>query len=297
MEVIQLDNVSKSYGKVQALQNLSLKVNQGEIYGFIGPNGAGKSTTIRLLLNFLSPDSGYLSVFGLNPQKDEVAIKKITGYVSADTFMYSDMKVKDLFRFTESFHQINASEKIKTLVDALDIEVNKRFEQLSFGNRKKVSIACALLHSPKLIILDEPSNGLDPVIRANLYELLRIEQQNGAAIFFSSHVLSEVQKFCTRIGLIKEGQLIRENSAEEFVNVGFRQVRIESSELPDLSRLNGVAGVEKKNNSIQFMYSGNPNELIKLLASVNVDSVHIEEPELENIFMHYFREERSNHVV
>ncbi len=297
MEAIQIKNVSKFYGKVQALKSLSLNVNQGEIYGFIGPNGAGKSTTIRLLLNFLTADSGLISVFGLNPKKDEIEIKKFTGYVSSDTFMYSDMKVKDLFRFSESFHKINASEKLKTLVNALDIDVNKRFEQLSFGNRKKVSIACALMHSPKLIILDEPSNGLDPVIRANMYDLLREEQRNGAAIFFSSHVLSEVQKFCTRIGLIKEGELIRENTAEEFVNVGFRQVRIESEHLPDLSVLQGVTAIEKKRNSISFMYSGNPNELIKMLASISIDSVHIEEPELESIFMHYFKEERNNHAV
>jgi ABC-2 type transport system ATP-binding protein len=297
MEVIKISNVTKSYGKIKALDNLCLTIEQGEIYGFIGPNGAGKSTSIRLLLNFLQADSGSISVLGLDPQKDEVVIKQKTGYVSADTFMYPDMKVKELFHFTEGFHNINAAAKIKSLTDALDIDVNKRFEQLSFGNRKKVSIACALLHSPELIILDEPSNGLDPVIRTNLYELLREEQKNGSTIFFSSHVLSEVQKFCTRIGLLKEGVLIKENTSEDFVNVGYRQIRIESNNLPDLSKLKGVAGIEKKQNSIQFMYSGNLNDLIRMLGNVDLASIHIEEPELDQIFMHYFTDERKQNDI
>ncbi len=289
METIRIENVSKSYGKIKAVENLSLSVQEGEIYGFIGPNGAGKSTTIRMSLNFLQVDKGKISVFGFSPDKDDLKIKQQTGYVSSETFMYSDMKVSDLFRFTESFYNIKADEKIKKLVEILDIDTNKRFEQLSFGNRKKVSIACALLHSPKLLILDEPSNGLDPVIRNNLYELLKEEQKNGVSIFFSSHVLHEVQKFCTRIGLIKDGQLIKETIASEFTNVGYRQIRIESKETIDFTRLKGISGFEQKGTNIQFMYSGNPNELISMLSNIHIDSIHIEEPELENVFMHYFK--------
>lgn len=289
METIKLENVSKSYGKIKAVENLSLSVREGEIYGFIGPNGAGKSTTIRLLLNFLQIDSGEISVLGFSPKTDDVKIKQQTGYVSSDTFMYSDMRVSELFRFTESFYKINATKRIKKLVEILDIDTHKKFEQLSFGNRKKVSIACALLHTPKVLILDEPSNGLDPVIRTNLYDLLKEEQKNGVTIFFSSHVLHEVQKFCTRIGLIKEGKLIKETVASEFTNIGYRQVRIESNESIDFTGLKGVAGLEQQGPVIQFMYSGNPNELIKLLSKINVSSVHIEEPELENVFMHYFK--------
>jgi ABC-2 type transport system ATP-binding protein len=295
---IKLENVSKSYSKIKAVDNLSLSVEEGEIYGFIGPNGAGKSTTIRMLMNFLQADSGEISVLGLSPKTDEVKIKQQTGYVPADTFMYNDMKVNDLFRFTESFHGINAGERIKKLVDILDIDLHKKFEQLSFGNRKKVSIACALLHSPKLIILDEPSNGLDPVIRIKLYDLLKEEQRKGATIFFSSHVLSEVQHFCTRIGLLKEGKLIKETTAADFTNVGYLQVRIESEETINFSNLKGVAGLEKHENVFHFIYSGNPNELIKLLSTFKVNSVHIEEPELENVFMHYFSiESEANHAV
>lgn len=289
MKTITISNVSKSYGKIKAIDQLDLTVMEGEIYGFIGPNGAGKSTTIRMLLNFIGSDSGEISVLGFNPKTDDVKIKRLTGYVSSDTFMYNDMKVKDLFKFSESFHKIDASARIKMLVDILDIDVGKKFEQLSFGNRKKVSIACALLHSPKLVILDEPSNGLDPVIRINLYELLKDEQKKGTTIFFSSHVLSEVQKFCTKIGLIKDGKLIRETKAEDFTDVGYRQVRIESDEDIDFSGLKGTAGIERIGNTIQFMYSGNPNELIKLIGHSVIKSIHIEEPELESVFMHYFK--------
>ena len=289
MEIIRLENVSKSYGNIKAVENLSLSVEEGEIYGFIGPNGAGKSTTIRLLLNFLQCDKGDISVYGYSPKTDDVKIKQVCGYVSAETFMYSDMRVGELFRFTASYYQVDATERLKKLVDILDIDVHKRFEQLSFGNRKKVSIACAMLHSPKLLILDEPSNGLDPVIRTNLYNLLKEESKNGVTIFFSSHVLTEVQKFCTRIGLIKEGTLVKETLASEFTNIGYRQVHIDSDQEIDFSKLEGVAGFGKDGQHIQFMYSGNPNDLIRLLNGINIKSIHIEEPDLENVFMHYFK--------
>lgn len=290
MEVIKLERVNKSYGKVRALTDLNLSVNEGEIYGFIGPNGAGKSTTIRLLLNFLRSDSGAISVLGLNPATHDVEIKKQTGYVSAESFMYHDMKVSDLFRFTEHYHGIRDGAKLKKLVDMLDIDIHKKFEQLSFGNRKKVAVACALLHSPKLLILDEPSNGLDPVIRNNLYELLQEEQKRGATIFFSSHVLSEVQKVCTRIGLLKEGQLIRENNAAEFTNIGFKQIELYTDDTLNIGSISGVQNLEQKGNHYHFLYSGSANELIRLLSGINVTSVQIEEPELETVFMHFFKQ-------
>jgi len=241
-----------------------------------------------LLLNFLNADKGEISVLGYSPKTDNVKIKKLSGYVSSDTFMYSDMKVSELFQFCESFHGIKSGERLKMLIELLDIDTQKRFEQLSFGNRKKVSIACALLHSPKLVILDEPSNGLDPVIRINLYNLLKDEQKKGVTIFYSSHVLSEVQKFCTRIGLIKEGKLIKETSSEEFTKVGYMQVKVETVGAVDFSGLSGVAGLQQNGQAYHFIYSGNPNELISFLKALKIDSVHIEEPDLENVFMHYF---------
>lgn len=285
---IQIQNVTKYYGANRALDNLSLNVNEGEIYGFIGPNGAGKSTAIRLLLNFIQMQSGNISVLGLSPSKDDIAIKRQTGYVSAESFMYTDMYVKELFKFTESFHKIKAPEHMNKLVDVLEIDLHKKFEELSFGNRKKVAIACALLHQPRLIILDEPSNGLDPVIRTNLYELLLEEQRNGATIFISSHVLAEVQKVCTRIGLIKNGSMIKETSAAEFTDIGYRTVRVETANHVNFSLLNGVAGLQQEGNTYHFMYSGKADDLINLLHTVSVTSIHIEEPELERVFMHYF---------
>jgi len=289
MEAIVIDNVSKSYGKILALDKLNLSIKEGEIYGFIGPNGAGKSTTIRLMLNFLQTDKGNIFILGYSPKTDDVKIKQFTGYVSSDTFMYTDMKVSELFRFTESYYGVNSSGRTKELIEILEIDTQKKFEQLSFGNRKKVSVACALLHRPKLLILDEPSNGLDPVIRASLYELLKEEQKNGVTIFFSSHVLHEVYKFCSRIGLIREGVLIRETAASEFTDIGYRQVSIETDNNVDLSGLEGIAGVERRGSITQFMFSGNQNELIKMLGKIYLNSVHIEEPDLETVFMHYFK--------
>jgi ABC-2 type transport system ATP-binding protein len=289
MKTIALYCLSKHYGRNMALKELSIVVEEGEIYGFIGPNGAGKSTTIRLLFDFIRPDSGNISVMGYAPAKDDIKIKQLTGYVSAETFMYPDMKVKDLFRFTESYYKKKAGERIKKLIEILDIDTSKRFDELSFGNRKKVSVACALMHSPKLLVLDEPSNGLDPVIRSNLYELLKEENKNGVTIFFSSHVLHEVQKFCTKIGMIKEGKLIREALAAEFTNLGYRNVKIETKAKVDLERFKGVTAIERQGDSIQFMYSGSANELISFLKDINIASIHIEEPELESVFMNYFK--------
>lgn len=285
---IELQEVTKLYGATKALDRLSLTVNAGEIYGFIGPNGAGKSTTIRLLLNFIQAQGGKISVLGLDPSKDDVAIKRQTGYVSAEAFLYPDMRVQDLFHFTERFHKISAQEKIKRLVSALEIDVRKRFEELSFGNRKKVAIACALLHSPSLIILDEPSNGLDPLIRNNLYELLVEERQRGATIFFSSHVLAEVQKVCTRIGLIKNGRLIKETGTAEFTSLGYAKVSMETTSEVNLAALQGVAGLRQEGHFYHFIYSGNADDLIRLLSQFSIASIRIEEPDLESVFMHYF---------
>lgn len=287
---IAFGKVTKYYGASRALDALSLNVLPGEIYGFIGPNGAGKSTTIRLMLGFLHSQEGTVKVLGMDPSKDDVAIKRKTGYVSSEAFLYPDMKVRDLFRFVEGFHGISVPDRVRQLVDTLDIDPQKQFAALSFGNRKKVAIACALLHSPQLIILDEPSNGLDPVIRGRLYELLQAEQRAGATIFFSSHVLAEVQRVCSRIGLIKQGRLIRESAASAFTNVGYRKVRVETSAEFAWDRLPGVAGIDRQGATTQFMYSGHCDELIRALASISIDSIQIEEPDLEAVFMHYFNE-------
>ena len=291
MSAIVIQNVSRSYGTTLAVDRLNLQVNEGDIYGFIGPNGAGKSTTLRMLLNFISPDSGNIQVLGLNPSKEEVQIKKNTGYVSAESFMYPDMRVDALLRFTEQFHGIRVPARISLLCEALEIDRLKRFRELSFGNRKKVAIACAMLHSPKLLIMDEPTNGLDPVIRNNLYELLRQEQKQGVTIFYSSHVLGEVRRFCSRIGLLKKGKLIRENTAEEFIQTGYLHIRLEGNPLPDLDSLPGIAGMERDGNHMQFIFSGDNQLLLQKLSAVKLHSVYIEEPDLENVFMHYFKNE------
>lgn len=290
---IKMSSVVKRYGSVAALDDLSLSVAPGEIYGFIGPNGAGKSTTIRLLLGMIRKQSGEVSVLGLDPSRDDVAIKQQTGYVSSEAFLYPDMRVHDLFKFAASFHKIDPGARVKELQDILQIDPGKRFEELSFGNRKKVAIACALLHSPKLIILDEPSNGLDPVIRANLYQLLQSERDRGATIFFSSHVLAEVQKVCTRIGLIKQGKLIREATNQDFTQIGYRRVTVETASAFDLGQLPGVSGLEHADKRYQFMYSGDPDHLIRLLATISIDSIHIEEPDLESVFMHYYNHHQN----
>lgn len=285
---IRFDAVTRDYGRQRALDRLDLAVPAGEIYGFIGPNGAGKSTTIRLLLGHIRAHSGTVRVLGLDPARDDLAIKRQAGYVASEAFLYPDMRVSELLDFTAHFHGVRVPARRTELVDTLEIDLHKRFEELSFGNRKKVAIACALLHSPRLIILDEPSNGLDPVIRARLYALLQAERQAGATIFFSSHVLGEVQRVCTRIGLIKEGRLLREAAAAEFADIGYRRVSLRTEAEPDLARLPGVADHHVEGGVHRFLYSGPADDLIRLLAGIPVQAIHIEEPDLEQVFMHYF---------
>ncbi|MFM2375506.1 MAG: hypothetical protein RLZZ165_603 [Bacteroidota bacterium] len=288
---IEMSGVTKSYRRNPALDALSLKVQEGEIYGFIGPNGAGKSTAIRLMLNFIRAQAGTISVLGLDPRTEDVAIKRMTGYVAGEAFLYADMRVGDLLQFTQHFHRISVPARVKLLVDTLEIDVHKRFEMLSFGNRKKVAIACALLHSPRLLILDEPSNGLDPVIRGNLYDLLRAEQRRGATIFFSSHVLAEVRAVCTRIGLIKQGRLIKETDTASFTHIGYSKVSLKTSEGVSLEALAGVSGLQRDGDTCRFMYAGKPDPLIRLLSQVSVSELQIEEPDLETVFKHYFNDQ------
>lgn len=288
--MIELNNLTKSYGSKAAVDGLSLKIEAGEIYGFIGPNGAGKTTTIRMMLNLIKPDTGQVVINGLRMPNDEIAIRRMLGYVPSENYLYADMRVKDLFRFAASYFKDVDSNRLKLLTDRFEIDLHKRFEELSLGNKKKVSIVLSLLHRPSVLIMDEPSNGLDPIMKKTLYEVLTEEQQRGATVFFSSHVLSEVQKFCHRIGMIKDGRLIRESSVHDFIDIGYRNVKLECDGEIDFSRLDGVSHLSVQGRHIEFVFAGKADELMKALASTSIQSISIEEPDPESVFMYYFNQ-------
>ena len=209
MAIIETKKLTKYYGKSRGIIDVDLSINEGEIFGFIGPNGAGKSTTIRLLLSLIKPSYGSATIFGLDCQKAYQEIHKEIGYLPSEVFYYDNMKVKDLLNYSASFYQKDCKARIKELAARLDVDLNMKIDNLSYGNKKKVGIIQGLLHSPKLIILDEPTGGLDPLMQQTFFDILKEENEKGATILFSSHILSEVQKLCDRVAIIKEGKIVR----------------------------------------------------------------------------------------
>ena len=222
MIAIETTNLTKYYGDNKGISNLNLSVNSGEIFGFIGPNGAGKSTTIRTLLNFIFPSGGSAKIFGLDSVKQTKEIKKLIGYVPSEVNYYDDMKVKELFQYSAKFYDGNFGERIKQLTSIFQLDDNKVVSDLSLGNKKKVAIIQALIHQPKLLILDEPTSGLDPLMQNKFFEVLKEENQKGMTIFFSSHNLSEVQKICDRVAIIKNGEIIQIEEIEKLKNKNYK---------------------------------------------------------------------------
>ncbi|MBZ9685450.1 ABC transporter ATP-binding protein [Clostridium estertheticum] len=290
MKIVDINNLTKFYNKKsRGIIDLSLSIEEGEIFGFIGPNGAGKSTTIRTLLNFIFPTSGSATIFGMDIVKKSKDIRQNVGYIPSEVFYYDDMKVSDLLIYSAKFHKKENPKRMKELADKLDLDLNRKIEDLSFGNRKKVSIVQALLHEPKLLILDEPTSGLDPLIQNVFFELLKEEREKGTSVFFSSHVLSEVQKLCDRVGIIKDGKLIKVESIENLMKSRFKNIFLTLDKIKDFELvIDGIVKKEVTGSSIKLLYNGDMKVLISKLNDMEFKDLLIEEPSLEEVFMHYY---------
>ena len=214
-KIVEIKNLSKNYGKIKAVKKLSLDLYEGEIFGFIGPNGAGKSTTIKCIMNLINKTSGTIIIDGKESNEDDLELKKIIGYLPSEIHLYDDLTVKEMLDFHESFYDKNYKKRRKKLVEVFKLDESKRIEDLSLGNLKKLGIVLALMHEPKILILDEPTSGLDPIMQNIFYELLLEEKKKGTTILYSTHILSEVSKICDRIGIIKEGKIIKEDTVEK----------------------------------------------------------------------------------
>jgi len=293
MNVIEINNLTKSYGKARGIIDISFNVEEGEIFGFIGPNGAGKSTTIRTLLSLIYPTSGSAKIFGKDCIKFGPEIKKEIGYLPSEVFYYDNMKVINLLKYSASFYKKDCSKRIKELAEIMDLDLNKKIDDLSFGNRKKVGIVQGLLHEPKLIILDEPTSGLDPLMQQKFFNLLKEENKKGATILFSSHVLSEVQKLCERVAIIKEGKLIKIEKISDLKENNFKNFEIETINKIDKNYFNiaGVTNLIIKHNDVSFLFKGNINLIIQKISVIEIANLWIEEPSLEDVFMHYYEKE------
>ena len=291
-QAIVLNELTKHYGKHRGINNLSFSVNQGEFFGFIGPNGAGKSTTIRTLMGLIRPTGGSASIFDLDCHSKASVIARDVGYLPSENSYYENMKVRELLQYTADLYGMDCKTKMKELADRLNLDLSRKIADLSLGNKKKVGIVSAIMTSPKLIIMDEPTSGLDPLIQQAFYDILKEENSRGATVFFSSHVLSEVQKLCDRVAILKEGQLIGIQSIKELRESGYRKVSLSAKEaIPrDFFDLSGIANYAETadKTSVSFMYNGNITAIIDKLHLLHLDDVLLEEPSLEEIFMHYY---------
>ena len=291
-QAIVLNELTKHYGKHRGINNLSFSVKQGEFFGFIGPNGAGKSTTIRTLMGLIRPTGGSASIFDLDCHSKASVIARDVGYLPSENSYYENMKVRELLQYTADLYGMDCKTKMKELADRLNLDLSRKIADLSLGNKKKVGIVSAIMTSPKLIIMDEPTSGLDPLIQQAFYDILKEENSRGATVFFSSHVLSEVQKLCDRVAILKEGQLIGIQSIKELRESGYKKVSLSAKEaIPrDFFDLSGIANYAETadKTSVSFMYNGNITAIIDKLHLLHLDDVLLEEPSLEEIFMHYY---------
>lgn len=296
MNVIETTKLTKYYGKSRGIVDVDMQVAEGEIYGFIGPNGAGKSTTIRTLLGLIYPTGGSATIFG----KDIVAlgpeIRQEIGYLPSEVFYYDDMRAIDLLKYSVSFYdkdQKAAEKRIHEMAERFDLDLKKKIDDLSYGNKKKVGIIQGLAHQPKLIILDEPTGGLDPLIQQEFFHLLREENAQGATVLFSSHILSEVQKLCDRVAIIKDGTIIRVDQIKTLLENATKRITLELASEPDPARfeLEGVTEFATTNHTVSFLYHGPVNSITRLLAEQDLMDFIVEEPDLEEIFLHYYAKE------
>lgn len=291
MEAIQTVSLTKYYGTSRGIRDINLTVAEGDFFGFIGPNGAGKSTTIRTLLGLISPTGGTAEIFGKDICGKREEILADIGYMPSEANFYCNGKVSEIIRYSANLRGRDCGREAARLCERLALDTNKKISALSLGNRKKVSIVCALQHSPRLCILDEPTSGLDPLMQREFYAILQERNAKGATIFLSSHILSEIQRYCRHAAVIREGKILVCDAIDKLGHTHAKNVTLEGVSAPPV--LDGIRNVEVDSGSVRFLYSGAQRALLHALAVMPVTDVTIAEPDLEEIFMHYYKEEEK----
>ena len=289
MNIIETNNLTKYYGKAKGIEGINLKVEEGDVFGFIGPNGAGKSTTIRTLLGLITPTSGSAKIFGNECSRGNKDILKDIGYMPSEMWFYQNMRVGELIKLSAKLQKKDCFKEAQILCDRLELDVKKKIEDLSLGNRKKVGIVCAMQHKPKLYILDEPTSGLDPLMQKEFWSILKERNEEGATIFLSSHVLSEVHRHCKNAGIIRGGKLIVSDSVSALSKTSARRVNLHG--VNDVSGLGGVRDVVNHEDSVSFLYQGDIKNLVSYINNLNITDMTITEPDLEEMFMHYYEKD------
>jgi ABC-2 type transport system ATP-binding protein len=289
MSIIEVNQLTKYYGKSRGIVDVSFNVEQGEIFGFIGPNGAGKSTTIRLLLSLIHPSSGSARVFGKDVTTQGPEIRSDIGYLPSEIFYYEGMKVNDLLKYSASFYKKDCSERSRELSEIMELDLNRRISDLSLGNKKKVGIVQGLQHSPSLLFLDEPTSGLDPLMQRKFFDLVRAENTRGVTVFFSSHILGEVQRLCTRVAIIREGKIVEVSDIRSLQKNNYKKISLTGSQLNVVELgLPGATNIQAENGTLNFFFRGDINTVLEKISALKITDLTIEEPTLEEIFMHYY---------
>lgn len=289
MKAIQTEKLTKYYGHARGIIDVDLTVEEGDFFGFIGPNGAGKSTTIRTLLGLISPTGGRATVLGHDIVNEKTAILADVGYLPSEVYYYTGIKVGEVLEFSAKLRKTDCKKEAAALAERLELDLNKKVEQLSFGNRKKVGIVCALQHEPRLLILDEPTSGLDPLMQHEFYKILEERNREGTTVFLSSHMLSEVGRYCRSAAVIREGRILVSDRVEKLGGTGAKRVTLRGgSSLPEDENIRDLTRGE---NTVSFLYTGASKTLIAMLAGIGADDVTIREPDLEEVFMHFYEKE------
>lgn len=292
MKAIETIGLTKYYGSARGIIDLNLSVEEGGFFGFLGPNGAGKSTTIRILLGLISPTSGTAKIFGRTVGLSSKEILSDIGYLSSDAAFYSGMRVSDILKLSAELRGKDCSKEASVLCERLSLDPSRRVDELSLGNRKKVGIVCAMQHKPRLYIMDEPTSGLDPLIQREFYSILSERNAEGATVFLSCHVLSEVQRYCREAAVIRDGRLLVSSSVESLAHTGAKRVALRGvTALPSLADIRDVTVSE---DSVSFLYGGEPGVLLKALAPLPITDITISEPDMEEVFMHYYEGGKTN---
>lgn len=289
MNVIETDSLTKYYGKNRGIADVNITVKQGDFTGFVGPNGSGKSTTIRTLLGLISPSSGSAKVLGRDVRTDTTDILSRIGYLPSETAFYSGARVRDILEYSARLRKKDCSREAADLCTRLQLDPSRRINELSLGNRKKVGIVCALQHSPELYILDEPTSGLDPLMQQEFYALLRERNEQGATVFLSSHILSEVSRYCSRAVIIREGRVAASDTVEALGGSDVKRVTLKGA--GSLPQLEGIGAIARDGQSVSFLYRGDIRLLIQALAGISFEDVTVVDPPLDEVFMHYYAEE------
>ena len=277
--IIEIQNLTKNYGKHRGVENVSFSVREGEIFGFLGPNGAGKSTTIRAMLGLIQYKQGQIFIGGFDVKKEKEKILQMVGYMPSEAWFYPGMTIKEVLKLSADVRNVDCSVEAEKLCERLQIDGKRKINELSLGNRKKVSIVCAMQHKPKLFLFDEPTSGLDPLMQNVFFELIREYVKAGATCMLSTHILSEIRNYCDRVAIMTEGKLIVTDTVEHLLSSKSKHIKM-------------IRDGEK----LDFIYKGDLNELYKELEGHNIEDILIEEPSIEEVFMHYYEKEGNEHV-